>query len=144
METKIIDGKKISAEITNGQCAEIIKGQERRARTQMPRAERRVKCHPNAEDQKRGAHQMKQKTRQRHARGAVIAESRFPTDCHYEHRYQVSQQQRQEYKISGWMETEGEIKFPNDAGPEPTVIAVRTVFEALLITLTVLEFQFAT
>ena len=39
--------QKISAEIADAQGAEIIKRQERRPQAEMPRAERRVKGHPD-------------------------------------------------------------------------------------------------
>ena len=41
--------QEIAAEITHAQRAEIIKGQERCAQADLPRAERRVKGHPDAE-----------------------------------------------------------------------------------------------
>ena len=91
--------QKISAEITDAQCAQIIKRQERCSKTEMPRAERRIKGHPNADDQKGGVHQMKHETGQRQAHGAVIAKGRFPADRQHEQRHQVGQQQRQEFKI---------------------------------------------
>src|SRR6266478_7856920 len=102
--------QKVTAEISNAQRAKIVKCKERKAETDVARAEGWVEGDPGASNQKERIHQMNHDGAQRHAQFAGVAEVRSPTNSDKEKGHHRSQSQQGD-GLSALLEQHGEGTF---------------------------------